>query len=217
MCFCLSGYMIDWWTHRRSLAFSFTALYPVFPGQDTACFVDFLWVFFSDISERLSRALTFSPLTLLDLLGSPFGDFYLLFSKPDCLLCVQINPSFPPAFLLPFPPVIRCSLSPCECFLGYALLTHSDSPALWTPCLPTDNHMLPQHSSGKHLHDLISKVSSFSQLLCINICLHKLASSDVTSFMLLVVWLYKVTEDSNFGNKTNRVIIWIRISITCFI
>ena len=106
MCFCLSGYMINWWTHRRSLAFSFTALYPVFPGQDTACFVDFPWVFFSDISERLSRALTFSPFTLLDLLVSPFGDFFLFFfSKPDCLLsCAHINPSFPPALLFLFLP-----------------------------------------------------------------------------------------------------------------
>lgn len=100
MCFCLSGYMIDWWTHRRSLAFSFIALYPVFPGQDTACFVDFLWVFFSDISERLSSALTFSPLTLLDLLGSPFGDFFFFF--PSLIACSPVCISTLPFPLLSF-------------------------------------------------------------------------------------------------------------------
>lgn len=49
----------------------------------------------------------------------------------------------------PLPPIFHSSLCPRVWFLGDALLTHSDSPAIWTPCLSTDNHMLPEYSSGK--------------------------------------------------------------------
>lgn len=41
--------------------------------------------------------------------------------------------------------------------LGYAVLTYCDSPAIWTACLSTDHHMLPQHSSGKDSPTLFSQ------------------------------------------------------------
>lgn len=56
----------------------------------------------------------------------------------------------------PLPPIFHSSLCPRVWFLGYALLTHSDSPAIWTPCLSTDNRMLSEYSSGKNLNLLLN-------------------------------------------------------------
>lgn len=74
------------------------------------------------------------------------------------------------AFLFPYCPfsfsplIFLCSPSPCVWFWGYALLTHSHPPALWTLRLPTDNHMLPQPSSGKRF------VSSAPLYFHTNVC-----------------------------------------------
>lgn len=167
MCFHLSGRMINWWTHRSPLAFSYTALYPSFPVFD--CLVDlyfFLW---------LVRKVKQTPNLLFP---HPFGSFFFVqtrlffslssffFSRPPALLSVY-GPSLPPC--CPFPPIFHCSLSPRVWFLGYALLTHSDSPAVWTPCLPTDNHMLPQYSSGKlsiYSLNLQNPMTFFFFLIC---------------------------------------------------
>ena len=119
---------------------------PVVSRQDIGCFVDFLCIFQSD------SVLTFFLLTFW-ILCFLLSVFFFFFSPPDRL--ISCSPEF--ISTLPFPlalfflfPVFHRSLSPCAWFLGYALLTHCDSPALWTACLPTDNHMLPQLSAGKH-------------------------------------------------------------------
>lgn len=78
----------------------------------------------------------------------PVRIFSNFFPQLDCLalLCAYQGLLLP---ICALPPIFYWSPSPCVWFLGYALLTNCDPPALWTPCLPTNNHMLPQHSSGK--------------------------------------------------------------------
>lgn len=98
-------------------------------------------VFFSHLPHFLGVSVSF------------IWDFSSLFKKKipawsPALLCVH-QPFLSPCS--PFPPIFLRSSSPRVSFLGYALLTHCDPPALWTPRLPTGNHMLPQHSSGKLL------------------------------------------------------------------
>lgn len=128
---------------------------------------------FSSLTHlRGQIVLTFFPLTLLDLLFSPVGIF--LFFPPSLTSYSPVFTSTLPFPCSHFPPTFHRFLS-CAWFLGHALLTHCDSPALWTACLPTDNHMLPQHSSGK-----LQNLSS-SQLLHINVCLHLPPSSNVQS------------------------------------
>lgn len=114
MCFCLSDSMIDWWTHRSSLAFSFSALDPVFSGQDVCCFVDFLTL---TISASLNWVLTFffpHPFGSSDFLL--LGFFLLLPPQPDCLPLVCAYQLFP------FPPICSpifhrsLSLSLCVVF-----------------------------------------------------------------------------------------------------
>lgn len=84
---------------------------------------------------------------------SPLWIFYLF--QPDWICFVlffllTLSAQRPCCFARhPLPPIFHSSLSPRVWFLGYALLTHSDSPAIWTSCLSTDNHMLSKYSSGK--------------------------------------------------------------------
>lgn len=101
MCFCLSGSMIHWWTHSSSLAFSLTALYPVFSGQDTGCFLDFLCIFLL-VSSLSSDSINLLPPTLLDLFVLLLGFFFF---QPVCRISwVHIYPPFTPVLLLLFLP-----------------------------------------------------------------------------------------------------------------
>lgn len=147
MCFCLSGCMVNWWTNRSPLAFSFTALYPVFLRQGSDCFVDFLHVIFFWLSDGVESSLNLFSFSLKDLLFLQLGLFFLVITRLGFLHCsVHINLSCSLWSSTSHIPLCR---SLFEWLLGYALLTHCDPPALWTPCLPTDDHMLPQHRSGK--------------------------------------------------------------------
>lgn len=165
MCFCLSGCMINWWTHRSSLAFSFTALNPIFSGCFGVSLVFSCLTSFSRWSKSLKRGLFSTSLTFLEFLFPSFGifsPFFFFFKFPawsPALLCVD-QPFLSPCSPFPFPPIFLRSSSPRVWFLGYALLTHCDPPALWTPRLPTGNHMLPQHSSGKPLDLLCGQTLS---------------------------------------------------------
>lgn len=108
---------------------------------------------FSRWSKSLKRGLFFPPPSLSWSFCFLHLGFFLPFKKKipawsPALLCVH-QPFLSPCS--PFPPIFLRSSSPRVSFLGYALLTHCDPPALWTPRLPTGNHMLPQHSSGKLL------------------------------------------------------------------
>lgn len=89
---------------------------------------------------KIITVLTFNSLSFWDLLqfGIPFSP-----SQPaSFFVCIL---TFSPLFT----PIFHHTLPPSACCLGYALLTHCDPSALWTACLPTDNHMLSQPSPGK--------------------------------------------------------------------
>lgn len=145
MCFCLSGCMVNWWTNRSPLAFSFTALYPVFFRQDGNCLVDFLYIVFFNWVTGVEYSLNLFAVSLSDLLFLLFG-----FLSYSLITYTPVWISACPSPCCPLPHIFPCSWL-FVWLLGYALLTHCDSSALWTPCLPTDDHMLPQHSSGKLL------------------------------------------------------------------
>lgn len=163
MCFCLSGCTINWWTHRSSLAFSFTALNPIFSG----CFGGFPCVFLLDfILEAKVLSVVFFPtsLTFLEFLFPSFGIFPLFFKKkfqPDRLLfCVYINPSFPPALLflfLPFssvPHLLVCGFwamlsSPTVILQPYGLPVYPQA----TTCYPSIVQVnLLIYSVARHYH-----------------------------------------------------------------
>lgn len=149
MCFHLSGSMINW-SRSSPLAFSYSTLYPSFPVFD--CFsgpLYFLWIVCKVKKE--SKPSPPLPLWIFYLLQPAWRFFYFFFNLLifTLLLWLFIGRCF--FRCCPFPPIYHSFLSPRLWFLGYALLTHSDSPAVWTPCLSTDNHMLPKYSSGKNL------------------------------------------------------------------
>lgn len=107
MCFCPSGCMIDWWTHRSSLAFSFTALNPIFSG----CFRDFPCIFLLGSLWRWSKSVFFffSPLSLSWIFCFLYLGFFLLFAFLfpawlPALLCAHRPFLFPPAVLFLFLP-----------------------------------------------------------------------------------------------------------------
>lgn len=104
MCFCLSGYMVNWWTNRSPLAFSFTALYPVFFRQDGNCLVDFLCIVFFDSVTGVEYSLNLFAVSLSDLLFLLFGflSYSLITSTP-----VWISAS--PSPCCPLPHIFPCS------------------------------------------------------------------------------------------------------------
>lgn len=147
MCFCLSGCMVNWWTNRSPLAFSFTALYPVFLRQGSNCLLDSLYAFCFWLNDRVEYGLNLFAFSLNNFLFLLLGFFFFRNHTP-----------LPHIFLYL-----------CVWLLGYALLTHCDSSALRTPCLPADDHMLPQHCSGKlslYSINFMMLVCSSQQRLC---------------------------------------------------
>lgn len=94
------------------------------------------------LSAGVDYSLNLFAFSLSDLLFLPLGflTHSLIAYTPAIQLSCSVSSST--SHIPPF-------LSLFVWLLGYALLTHGDSSALWTPCLPTDDHMLPQHSSGK--------------------------------------------------------------------
>ena len=155
---CVSVCQAAWSTdgHTEAHLLSLSLLYILsFPGRTFVV----LWTFFvfSSLTHlKLNRDWPFFTFALLDLLFSPVGIFFFCSSVWSPALLRACQPFLLPCSPSPFPPILHRSLSPRAWFLGHALLTHCDSPALWTPCLPTDNHMLPRHSSGKPLRNLLS-------------------------------------------------------------
>lgn len=120
MCFCLSGCMVNWWTNRSPLAFSFTALYPVFLRQGSDCLVDFLYVIFfwpSDGVEYSLNLFTFSLKELLFLLLG-FFSFFLFCNHTAWLLALQCAHQ---PFLLPVVLYLTYSTVPISLCLAFGL------------------------------------------------------------------------------------------------
>lgn len=90
MCFCLSGCMVNWWTNRSPLAFSFIALYPVFLRQGSDCLVDFLYViFFFWLSDRVEYSLNLFAFSLKDLLVLLLGFVFFFCNHAAWFLALQ--------------------------------------------------------------------------------------------------------------------------------
>ncbi len=189
MCFCLSGCMINWWTHRSPLAFSFNAVYPVFSRRDVGCFVDFVF----SSTQRLNRVLTFFPFALLDLLFSPVWIFSSFFPWLPAFLCAY-QPSFSPAFIFLFLPSSTV----------HWLLVRGFWAMLSSPTVILQPYGLPVYPQTTTCYPSIVQVNSlwfvvWTQNLSssltshVNICPHKPALSNVQSVgswkLLNIRWL----------------------------
>ena len=157
MCFCLSGCTINWWTNRSSLAFSFTALYPVFSWQDTGCFVESSLYFHLWLVCKVKQSLTLSHL-----LGSALfscWDFFFSFFFHSLVSCSAVWISslpLPPALLLLFLP---SSTVPC-------FLVRSFWAMLSSPTMILQPYGLPVYQQTPTCYPGIVQVKTIFQLLC---------------------------------------------------
>lgn len=117
-------------------------------GQRLLSRLSLCYLFFFWLSDRVEYSLNLFAFSLKDLLVLLLGFvFFFVITRLGFLhSSVHINLF---CSLWSSTSHIPLYLSLCVWLLGYALLTHCDSSALWTPCLPTDDHMLPQHRPGK--------------------------------------------------------------------
>lgn len=112
-------------------------------SRRTVCMLSFLWP-----SDGVEYSLNLFLFSCKDLLFLLLGFFFVCVITRLGFLHSSVRINLSCCLWSSTSPIPLCRLPVCG-FLGDALLTHCDSSALWTPCLPTDDHMLPQHRSGK--------------------------------------------------------------------
>lgn len=118
MCFCLSGCMVNWWTNRSPLAFSFTALYPVFLRQDSDCLVDFLYVIFFWLSEGFEYSRNLFSFSLKGLLFLLLGFFFFSCNRTACFFALQCAHQ---AFRFPVGLYLTYSTVPISLWVAFGL------------------------------------------------------------------------------------------------
>lgn len=147
---CVSVCQGAWSTdgHTEANLFSLPQLHILSCRQNNS-FKKFLRAFFSTSVVKHSFSFFYWIISFFFFL---FGFEFFLLSRLFAPQSVDKSFLLPISFFL-FPYLSLFPVTVCIFFWGgYALFTHCDPSALWTPRLPTDNRMLPQHSSGKPLH-----------------------------------------------------------------